>query len=398
MSVQPIFIVHLPGRRPEILLRALDAHGEIYCPPELQLANLLYEYTRVIEKLCEGHPPSLKPALLNQRLRREVTRSVERMMKMASPGRNLWCEQSASTLEHLSLVQLYYPEARFICVHRHCLDFVGAAMEAMRYEFSDAAYEREILRNSKVNGFQTLAAYWCEQTQRMADFEKQNPKQCFRIRYESLIFESEKAISNLFSFLQLTHDAGVLRRVLSPLRKAGVAGQIKEPEEKFSVGRGQSLPLRGIALATLEQLNGLLREMGYDEVRSDWNAKTEPHLRYGSADRLAGRYAREKLKELFEYWIPSLFSRGAAAKDFVGKKLEISIKDVKGARWLVDFDNSTCVKMKAEEKADCAMALGFETMVKLSNNEVNLAAAVAEGKIHCLGDRVFFESLRKAFA
>jgi protein-tyrosine sulfotransferase len=381
ISKEPTFVVCHPRSGSTLMRYILDTHEDICCPPELHLSLLIEQLTRINSVLYDKNPQYADPALLEEKVHACVRQGLDEIMGRVCREyeKKQWCEKSVSTVDHLPRIKKIYPRARYICLSRHCLDFVHSALETLTLAWG-FGYEPYIMARNSNNVVDSLVAYWCEKTRIIMDFGKENRDQCLPVKYESMVNDPEGTSRQLFEFLELNYDSKLLGRVFQSRHYEG-PGDSKilttNRIEKRSVGLGRKVKVARILPATLAQMNFLLKALGYETVDANWS-KTAVSL-YGAADPLAQRYAADKLQEIFEILIPARLAKNARSKS--GNTCVVHINDVENATWLVDFDKNTCSKI-VERPGGSKITLGFETLLKLVKGEMNGGRAIRDGAMH----------------
>jgi hypothetical protein len=395
-SNQPIFILCHPRSGSTLLRFILDTHDEVYCPPELQLAReIMSVYDHHLTSLFRPEYPSPDHSGLQRRVRAWMTGTINRFMNPGLKGKKrIWCDKSVTTIDFLPLVKRTYPRARYICLYRNCLDFVHSALQTMKYGMTAdwnlaGGYLRHVMKQPE-NFIDGLVDFWCQETGKILAFQKENEQLCFPIQYESLVFEPEKTCHELFSFLGLSYSKAFLQKVFHTRHQPG-PGDFKilatTQIEKYSVGQGRNIPWRMIKPASLQRLNALLREFGYDPVNENWNTYTPSHFMYGAGDPVTLQYAANKLDEIFVRVVPEQLRQRTWPTDLQKKMCKVVIKDVHDAIYFIDFEHQTCQKTDPRKRVDCAITLGFECLVKLQNRTLNLSWAIIEGRVDYQGDQ-----------
>jgi hypothetical protein len=402
-SQQPIFIL-CHARSGSTLLRfILDTHDQIYCPPELHIAqNIVSPYLLHFKSFYRPNYLSADDPALEQRVCAQVRRIVNTIMAPGLTGtKRIWCDKSVTTLNHLVDIKKMYPEGRYICLYRHCMDFAHSALQIMKYGI-DPVWDwpggyAECLKNSD-NFVNSLAGYWCQETEKIHNFQKENPKQCFVVNYEALVFQPERTCESIFSFLGLRYDKTFLGRVFQSGHQQG-PGDFKilwtRKIETNSVGEGKTISRKQLKPSTLPRMNALLTSFGYEPVDESWNTKAPPHRPYGADDKITQEYARKKLAEIFKLSVPLHLRQRSWHENMRGKCCKVVIKDVPQAAYLINYENLTCRICENSQSADCVITLGFETLVKLQNRLVNITSALYEGLVVCQGDWVIGEMTAK---
>ena len=121
----PVFIV-CNARSGSTLLRWLiDAHDEISCPGETDVAALFrHTSTRPRPSVCRSTTRLLRA--------RNV---IDDLMatQLAEARKTRWCDKSLSNVQAMDRLAEAWPEARFVLLHRHAMDVVASALEASEW-------------------------------------------------------------------------------------------------------------------------------------------------------------------------------------------------------------------------------------------------------------------------
>ena len=104
--------------------------------------------------------------------------------------------------------------------------------------------------------------------------EAKLPKRCMRIRYEDIVKEPRVQVERLCSFIGVPGEGDTMQSALRERHLHG-HGDHKIPfadeVQSDSVGRGSMVPIHMIPAGGIENINGMLAELGYDPLGPDWN-------------------------------------------------------------------------------------------------------------------------------
>lgn len=259
MSGAPIFILCTARSGSTLLRYVLDTHPEIFAPAEMHLGRLCHALQRAFLGLTGQD--TLAGA--------DIRRHVDAIMAdhTARHGKRVWCEKSVRTVEYLDLVHRLYPEARYICLYRGCLDVVRSSLDATEYGFAGYGFE-EYVRASLGNTVDGLIDYWHDAVSVIRNFERAHPAQTQAVTYEALVLDTEPTLRGLFEFLHLPWTPALTAAVFATPHVSGpgdgkiVHSTAIEPR----VGKGASIPISRISDDRLRKMNDLLRELGYPAV------------------------------------------------------------------------------------------------------------------------------------
>jgi hypothetical protein len=277
-SSSPTFIACGARTGSTLLRRLLDSHPAIACPAETDLALLMEAFLRtggVLLGADDGSAPN--PLLAEARgvIDGLASRHLERV------GKDRWCDKSLSNVLHLDTLAAAWPDARFILLHRHVMDFIASALDAQPWglsEFGFASFAAET-PGDPVNA---LAAYWLDRTYRLLAFEQGHPQRCLSLRYEDLVARTDEVLEMLWGFLKVSPEPDAVARAFQPRdnRASGIGSAGRGDNKTWytsgvhnqSVGRGARIPAQRIKPTALTAVNDLGRRLGYGPIGPDWGA------------------------------------------------------------------------------------------------------------------------------
>ena len=103
----------------------IDAHDEISCPGETDIATLLDAYV----DSAQAAGLSAEPALVRARAVVDDLMAVH----LADAGKTRWCDKSLSNVTAMDRLAAAWPDARFVLLHRHAMDVIASALEASEW-------------------------------------------------------------------------------------------------------------------------------------------------------------------------------------------------------------------------------------------------------------------------
>jgi protein-tyrosine sulfotransferase len=282
MPAPPVFIV-CNARSGSTLLRCLlDSHPEIACPGETRLAKLtasLLEFSTQFAPAPSGPdtPRSVAPAAGDLISGLIAPYLVQR-------GKSVWCDKSLFTADYLDQFAEVFPDARYVCLHRHAMDVIASGLEACRWGFRHYGFDRYV-QNSTDNFVDALARYWLERTAAILSFEESGRVPTYRVHYERLVSDPEGTLAGLLDFLGVEQGSQVIRQMLAEVFAADHGPGWGDHKMALttsigsaSVGRGRAVPTMLIRPSRRSGMNAVLRTLGYAEVAEDWNVpgRTDP--------------------------------------------------------------------------------------------------------------------------
>lgn len=284
MPAPPVFIV-CNARSGSTLLRCLlDSHPEIACPGETRLAQLTARLLEVgTQFVATPSGPAQPQAATTPQPAAAASRAASDIISgliapyLAERGKSVWCDKSLFTVEYLDQLAEVFPDARYVCLHRHAMDVIASGLEACRWGFRHYGFDNYV-QPSTGNFVDALARYWLERTAAIVSFEKSGRAPTYRVHYEQLVSDPEGTLANLLDFLRVERDSRVIHHMLAEVfvadhgpgwgdHKMGLTTTIGSS----SVGRGRAVPAILIRPDRRSEMNEVLQALGYAEVTEDWN-------------------------------------------------------------------------------------------------------------------------------
>jgi hypothetical protein len=285
MPEQPIFIV-CNARSGSTLLRCLlDCHPDIACPGETRLAQLISNFAGLRAQLDDGsRGPAVTaaPAPVRRKLEHEVGDIIAGIMSpyLAQRGKTVWCDKSLFTVDFIDQIFQVFPDARYVCLHRHAMDVIASGLEACRWGYRHYGFD-EYIQRSTDNFVDGLAQYWTDRTAKIVSFEELPDSATFRVHYEHLVRDPHDMLAGLLEFLNVRSDKQVIAAMVDEMpdadhgpgwgdQKLGLTTKIAG----HSVGTGRAVPASLIHPRRRAVLNSLLQGLGYAVVTEEWNVSS----------------------------------------------------------------------------------------------------------------------------
>ena len=121
---------------------------------------------------------------------------------LAGAGKSRWCELATAPPDAAESFAQVFPQARFVCVHRSCLEVVRAAVRASPWGLQGQGLAPYLLAYPG-NSVAVMASYWADAAEQLLAFEEASPGRACRVRHEDLIARPEETIGGLRAFLGL---------------------------------------------------------------------------------------------------------------------------------------------------------------------------------------------------
>jgi protein-tyrosine sulfotransferase len=383
----PIFILSCERAGSTLLRYIFDTHPRVCSPAQLYLGELCRSLYRSIYyslgQTVSVESEAERDSLVMGETRRIITEFMGRYA--SAKGKEVWCEKTTDNLKHVGLLDEVFPDAKFVCLYRNCMDVTHSNLEGSRFGFMP-----ELTSYIQQNPENTVAAMvnsWIEKTNRLLQFERTHPSKCFRIKYESIVLEPSQTLQSLFLALGLEWSESLLNSVFSTPHDEG-AGDPKilftKSIKTASLGLGSRISRAKIPPERLTKMNELLIQLEYPIVGPDWDSSPSPYL---AAAAVATDPKDEVLtiEEVFGSFVPALInSSGSRAREIDGQ-CKFLIGEDREPR-VIDLREPTGLARDPSGKVDCTVMVSAADLLDLVNGRQNAADAVEQGKIHVVGD------------
>ena len=276
----PVFIL-TGSRSGSTLLRfILDTHPDFACPPETMITGACVSLLRswdILENAGSGQQrlvtePAQLPAAALDTVRDTVDRLYGRYL--ARRGKPRWCDKSLDSQFNAELLAAMYPQARFVCLYRHCMDVIASGIEVCPWGVSRFGFDAYVAQNPG-NNVAAIGSYWADCARVILAFEESQPERCFRVRYEDLVTAPEEVTAGLLHFLGATPAPGITAACFGVPHEGDGPGDEKiwftSSVSADAIGRGVKVPAAALPYAVRGQINETLIKLGYRTIDDDWN-------------------------------------------------------------------------------------------------------------------------------
>jgi surfactin family lipopeptide synthetase C len=388
------FVLSLPRTGSTLLRLLLDSHPQIYCPDELNLGRLVHALASTEEGLTDSPAPSaptmadLNPASAAAIATRRI---VADMLAgaAAAKGKTRWCDKSPANLVHIPVIDRVFPNARYLLLHRHALDFAMSCLRFSTYGFFLTVVE-EYVRKDHWNFVRALLQAWNDKTAELLEFEREHPGRCIRLRYEDLVSDPTATAERICDFLEVERVPDLATRVFSsPHQQRAYHGDPKAYYSSgiadSSVGSGAELNLGALRLVPagqIERMNELLTELSYP-VPEISASGIDLHMgrRQASSPEVPPSQAPE---ELFTLLGQRLLAR-PVPPSIAGSAFAFVLTGEAGGAWTVDLSQTPARVLNGRDSAPCELTLAASDFSDIVTGQLNPALAVQQGKLRLTG-------------
>lgn len=377
ISTAPIFIVSGSRSGSTLLRYVLDSHAEVGCPPELHLGDLCRALSWSQALVDEERKNS--PAVLEK-----CRRTIDDMMSgyLARVSKSRWCEKSISTVDHLPLVRSIFPDAKFICLYRNCMDVVHSGLEVSKYGFAGYGFGSFVSRRPD-NTVAALMDYWCDKVAKALKFEANQGPVTHRLRYEDLVLDPEPVIAELLQFLDLEADPELTSRIFAMSHQGGPGDSnivFTREIERTGLGKGSTIPFRQIPDDQRERANGLLAKLGYPVIDEHWDRAPSP---YSTLEPVSP--ARHPVDEAGPVSVLARLCQNMGTVHESGTIRLVFDDGVHGV-WRLVLADGAAHAVAGDSEADCEVQLTFPALIALSEGRANPMKLIHAGELRIVGD------------
>ena len=277
----PVFIISCERSGSTMLRYIVDTHSKIACPSHLYLGNVLENLNRMILATVAQTQCGLDEDARNQFAIIETKEIISKIMSryVEAKDKQFWCEKTPMNLAYLSLLNTHFPNAKYICLYRHCMDVVHSSINLSKYRFLPE-FVPYVHRNPE-NIIAAMVENWLEKTEKLLEFESAHSAQCFRIKYEAIVSQPEVTLRSLFNFLEVEWEDGLIERVFHSAHDIGEGdgkAALSKNIRTNSIGKGVEIPKQGIPNKFLKDIDTLLDKLGYGSLDDYYSDNTKISL------------------------------------------------------------------------------------------------------------------------
>lgn len=377
-SAPPIFVMCAARTGSTLLRTLLDAHKEIAGPPETHVARVCEALERTWRVVTlEAGIGELPPGRLAG-IRRVAAEPLDGYAR--ARGKPRWCDKSLDNVWLAPLLARVFPDAPFICLVRHCLDFVISGLEASPWGFGAYGMENYV-RASPGNLVGALVRYWCDHTEALLDVLEAYPGRAFQVRYEDMVTDTDAVLAGVLRHVGVAAQDGLATAAFSGVHDLG-GGDHKLPFTEgvhpASIGTGRRVPYDTVPADLRDRMNDALRRCGYAPVTEGWNLPDHP----------AGPAPAGTLDALLGVRLPPC---DHSAPD----RMSLLVEDL-GAHCTVDVDTATAYACDGTCAGAGRMAAGSVVLAAVVRDETNLGTALRTGRVRARGSMVMVAGVVEA--
>jgi protein-tyrosine sulfotransferase len=388
----PLFIVSGPRSGSTLLRYILDTHSQIASPGEIGLGALCEALNRVVRFTLAEATPALSPEERNAMAVANVRELVSGVMSsyLALKGKRIWCDKSIDNTYYLEYLAEAFPEARFICLHRDCLDFVHSCLECSHNGFMDDLCRDVVRQPDNLVGAMVVA--WMRHTRESLTLQEEHPERCFPIKYEDLVTAPEASLRPLLAFAGVEWEDDLLASVFTAKHDQG-GGDSKirfmSRIDPASVGSGQRVNQARISDETRREADALLARLSYPPLTP---GRRLPWVTAGGGPAAAPDDVASPAPPSIEAFLQHKLSERPEAVAAIRGSCKLVLQGQGGGSWTLDFNGDAPTVSPHDGEADCCLTGSVADFHDVIFGRANPVVAVWSHRIAVDGD------IRMAFA
>jgi hypothetical protein len=217
-------------------------------------------------------PPAVSPEGLKA-IRESLDNAFSRYLEQR--GKRRWCDKSLDTYQFADLILKVYPEARFICLVRHCMDVIASGVRICPWGVSRHGFDPFIAQYPG-NSVAAIGAYWLSCNTAILQFRDKNPDRCVMVRYEDLVTAPEDAMARILAFIGASPSPGIAQACFAVPHDSRGPGDEKiwftDRVSAESVGQGVNVPTIALPPEMRASINRVLARLNYRIVDDGWQS------------------------------------------------------------------------------------------------------------------------------
>lgn len=371
-SDAPIFILSHARAGSTLVRYILDAHPRVASPPEAFVGRAAHHLCLFLASTGSG-PSGWDQSIHSPEVVGKVREILnEPLQRYAHDrGKFIWCEKTPDNALFLETIAAVFPDARYVCVHRHGLDVAHSWAEfagprsGLHHHFPGHAEERP---------YKSLLS-WTDITSQLLAFEHDHRDACHRLRYEQLVTAPEQTVSALLSFLRLTRDsrpADLIERAFLQPRPVGFGCPKAQTSTRITtdaIGKGLGLSTEALSEDQFRRFNELLTRLGYPPVMRQPGDSSRP-----PAETIATHPSDDVLTESLILAASDLYSQAGGDRSLVS----VVVEDPMTARELLRLGHA----------AEATIVVSPRVLQGLVSDRENAGAAFLQGRLRVIGNPI----------
>ncbi|MCK9636876.1 sulfotransferase [Methylobacter sp. Wu8] len=378
----PVFILSCERSGSTMLRYIMDTHSKITCPGHLYLGDLCSSLNRTLTgTLAQTHTELDEEGKKNFAIN-ETRKIIDNIMSRYTKAKDkqIWCEKTPMNLDYLPVLEAHFPDAKYICLYRNCLDVVHSSVNLSKYRFLPE-HVPYVHRNPE-SIIAAMVENWLEKTDRLLAFEAAHQERCFRVKYESVVMRSEETLSSLFEFLEVGWEKDLMGRVFEVSHDQGEGdgrAALSSKIRQDSVGKGIEVPRAGIPKKFITEIDRLLGKLEYACLDDYYSNNT------GFIRNEINENPMSNISDIFKNHFMNAIKNNRGRYPALQGIWKIIIKGDTDRAWLIDLSNQGGLVTEGDSKADSTLCLSAALLLEMVNGTRDAIEAFAQGEIDVEG-------------
>ncbi|HEX5709304.1 MAG TPA: sulfotransferase [Pyrinomonadaceae bacterium] len=393
----PSFILSHIRTGSTLLRYIIDTHPELCSPGELYIGRLCSLFTQTVEMTLGAVTDTADPFERQRLVRAKVREIIDDLMDTYArgKGKRMWCEKTPKNVDFLHALVNIYPDAKYICLYRHCLDVVQSCLEAAQLGLTA---ELPFYARNENNHVAVFVDSWVEKTTKMLALERRLGAQCLRVKYESLVLNPAATLRPMFEFLGVAWDDALVEKVFTTPHDRGRAPGdekvlLSREIHSKSLGRGARVNREMIPPHLTERMNALLAELDYPAAGPGWERALTRSVEPAPAK---SREVVANAEEFFNARLPALLERRGEHLRGIGASFKFVVTGTGGGTWLLDLSKAGGQISAGDAPTTCVINVSSDDLLRVVNGELNPAEALQQGRMHISGDAALAAQMAQA--
>jgi hypothetical protein len=189
----------------------------------------------------------------------------------------------------------------------------------------------------------------------------------------------------LFRFLDLEWQDEWLDSVFTQAHDQG-AGDMKvllaEKISTASLGKGSAIPRTSIPPRLLQEVNGLLQQLGYSPLGAEY----DPGWCDEGSGGVSAKEVAEQIQSVFQKHLPHLLLQRREQVQHLHGICKFAVSGHGGGVWRIDLTQPEAAIAVGEGKADCTIAISSLNLLKILDRRLPVMEAIQQGALGATGN------------
>lgn len=375
MNNQPIFILSCVRSGSTLLRYIMDSHPNICSPGHLDLGPLSVHLYKTIYfslgKMSEISTEKDRESYTVKETRRIISDILNRYT--VGKEKKRWCEKSTVNVDHIGSLIKNFPDAKYICLFRNCLDVVNSCIKlnALGYMPELSHY----IRKHPNNFVAAMIDNWLEKTKKLIEFKKGFENQCISVRYESLVKDPMLITNEIFEFLGEKYDDSIVDSIFDSYHDLGDGDpkvRFSDKIHKNSIGHGASIPFSSIPNNFIIEIDCVHKQLGYSSVEEIYSNSNNDSVDENISLDLDSLFKDDLFNRFHEEIDKFRQLRGVC---------KFIVTGLIGKVWYIESNSSGFILKEKYDTCDCTITTSYVIFNEILEGNKNVITAYESGEI-----------------